>query len=107
YSDAEEIPPTPPKETTTSPKVEVVNTPPVRERVRARRIPDDFVPDLAVAIELGLSPEDAEAEAANFLDFWRAKPSNAAKLDWPATWRIWCRRAVADRSRSTGPPARQ
>jgi len=42
------------------------------------------------ATDLGLAPD---AVAANFRDYWHAKPGKeAVKLDWPATWRGWCRR---------------
>lgn len=34
------------------------------------------------------------AETEKFVDYWRAKSgANATKLDWPATWRNWLRRA--------------
>ncbi len=75
----------------------------VRTRARATRIPEGFSPDLLVAEELGLSGAAAFAEAANFVDYWRAKPTNAAKLDWPATWRVWCRKAANQQS-GQGPP---
>jgi hypothetical protein len=32
--------------------------------------------------------------AERFADYWHAKAGkDAAKLDWPATWRNWCRKA--------------
>ena len=36
--------------------------------------------------------DDVRTEAANFKDFWIAKPgADGIKLDWLATWRRWCR----------------
>lgn len=36
--------------------------------------------------------DDATAEAANFVDYWSAKPGkDGLKLDWEATWRNWTR----------------
>lgn len=66
---------------------------------RATRIPADFQPDLDEAERLGLSRRAAEEEAAGFADYWRAKPANATKLDWPATWRNWVRKSVKDRNK--------
>lgn len=54
------------------------------------RAPEEWI-DWAVA-ERQWTPEDARAEAANFADFWAAKPgADACKLDWRATWRNWVR----------------
>ncbi len=75
----------------------------VRTRAKATRIPGGFSPDLLIAEELGLSGAAALAEAANFVDYWRAKPTNAAKLDWPATWRVWCRKAANQQSGNGSP----
>jgi hypothetical protein len=42
----------------------------------------------------GWTPETVRIEAAKFADFWHAKAGrDAAKLDWCATWRNWCRNA--------------
>lgn len=65
-------------------------------RVKGNRIPDDFaMPDdwLAWAVsDRGWSRSDAEDEAEAFTDYWRAKAGrDGVKLDWPATWRNWCR----------------
>lgn len=61
---------------------------------RGSRIPEGFNPDLAVAEALGLTLTEAAAEADKFLDYWRAVPgAKGRKLDWPATWRNWCRSA--------------
>lgn len=72
---------------------------------RGERLPDDFAPDLDEALALGLTLTQAMSEAAKFKDHWRqASGQNARKLDWPAAWRNWCRRAVDD-FRGRGPPA--
>ena len=66
-------------------------------RKRGSRIPEDFEPDLGEALVHGLNLPAATKEAANFKDYWRAKPGAAGvKLDWEATWRVWCRRAAGD-----------
>jgi uncharacterized protein YdaU (DUF1376 family) len=98
--------------------VEQTSTPspspiPIRKKEKATpspkkgcRIPDDFDPDIAVGIGVGMSPSEASSEAANFLDYWKAKSgAGATKMDWPATWRVWCRNAIA-RRRGRGPPAK-
>jgi hypothetical protein len=42
-----------------------------------------------------VSDEQITAQADNFRDFWIAKPgAQACKLDWQATWRMWCRRGL-------------
>ena len=95
--------PAPPKEITPSSSLRSQRP----QRVRASRIPDDFVPDTAVGEELGLSPDEAQTEADAFVDYWRSKPTDATKLDWPATWRNWCRRAAKDRGARAQAPPRQ
>jgi len=68
-----------------------------RAQARGSRLPIDWRPseaDWQSAREAGLTSKQAEAEALNFADYWHAKPGkDALKLDWPATWRSWCRRA--------------
>lgn len=62
---------------------------------RACRLPADFIPDQAWAVDEGLSPSQAQTEAAKFRDYWNAKAgASAAKLDWPGTWRNWVRQAL-------------
>ncbi|WP_160119898.1 hypothetical protein [Rhodovarius lipocyclicus] len=60
---------------------------------RGCRLPPDWQPndeDAEYAARLGLDPNRV---AENFRDYWHAKAGkDAAKLDWPATWRGWCRR---------------
>lgn len=48
------------------------------------------------AIRIGLTFDQATAEAEKFRDYWTAKAGrDAVKLDWLATWRNWCRNAKA------------
>lgn len=65
---------------------------------RGGRLPPDWTPsddDAHFALSLGL---DDRAVAANFRDYWHAKAGkDATKLDWPATWRGWCRREAERR----------
>jgi hypothetical protein len=36
-----------------------------------------------------------QGETEKFIDYWRAQPGQrGVKLDWPATWRNWMRRAA-------------
>jgi hypothetical protein len=65
---------------------------------RGSRLAPDWKPDgegVRFAQSLGLNPEGI---AAQFRDYWHAKPGkDAVKLDWPATWRGWCRREAERR----------
>lgn len=74
---------------------------------RGCRLPDGWLPtddDRAFASQLGL---DADAVAAQFRDYWRAKAGkDAAKLDWSATWRGWCRRDADSPGRRNAAPAK-
>lgn len=69
---------------------------------RGSRLPADWMPseeDKNFARQQGLDPN---VVAGSFRDYWVARAgSGGAKLDWPATWRNWCRRAVNDQPRST------
>jgi hypothetical protein len=62
-------------------------------------LPDDFLPDLGVALAAGLDLAEAERQAAMFLDHYRAK--GKPMRDWNAAWRNWIRR-VPDFARRTG-----
>ncbi len=80
------------------------------KKPRAARLPQDWTlpkswGDWAVS-ELGMQPAAVRTEAAKFADHWHAKAGrDAAKLDWLATWRNWCRTAL---ERSPRPlPGRQ
>jgi hypothetical protein len=42
------------------------------------------------------SIDEIDSQAAQFRDYWIAKPgAQACKLDWEATWRNWCRRGLS------------
>lgn len=66
-----------------------------KNRKRGERLPESWTPsdaDRDFASKLGWSGVQIDAEAANFRDYWIAKPgSGGCKLDWPATWRKWIR----------------
>lgn len=52
----------------------------------------------------GLDADTIDTEASKFRDYWIAKAGkDAAKADWQATWRNWCRRVLED-NRRRGPP---
>jgi uncharacterized protein YdaU (DUF1376 family) len=54
------------------------------------------------AARLGLDPQET---VDAFTDHYRAAPGlRGRSRDWHATWREWCRREVAYRSRSSGKP---
>jgi uncharacterized protein YdaU (DUF1376 family) len=63
---------------------------------RGTRLSADWQPssdERGFAADLGIDP-DATADA--FRDYWVAVPgAKGRKLDWPATWRGWCRRETA------------
>lgn len=65
---------------------------------KGTRLPDDFHAT-AEMIEWARkeTPLVGAKETATFIDYWRAQPGQrGVKLDWPATWRNWMRRAQAD-----------
>lgn len=75
------------------------------DRSQGSRLTADWRPpedDWKVAVDLGLDPC---AVLAMFRDYWIAAPGKAGrKVDWPATWRNWCRReAERLKSRRPGP----
>lgn len=48
--------------------------------------------------------EIVRLEAAKFADHWHAKAGkDAAKLDWEATWRTWCRSDICQRTHTAKP----
>lgn len=73
-------------------------------KVRACRLPTDFAPDVSWAVSQGLSPSQADAEAAKFRDYWSSKGANATKTDWSATWRNWVRSALERQPTARGSP---
>jgi hypothetical protein len=66
-----------------------------KNRKRGARLSPDWLPteaDRTFAKQLGWADGQIDSEAANFRDYWIAKPgSGGCKLDWPATWRKWVR----------------
>jgi hypothetical protein len=45
------------------------------------------------------TPDVVRIEADKFRDFWHSKSGkDAAKMDWQATWRNWCRSDICQRS---------
>jgi len=81
----------------TAPPDGVANvSPPVgleKSNVRGSRLAPDWQPsaaDCEFAYARGLDPD---LLADQFADYWHAKPgAGGVKLDWPATWRNWCRK---------------
>lgn len=74
-----------------------------RPKIRSRgsRLdPDWHLPhewrEWARTIYPGASTDQIDDQAAQFRDYWIAKPgAQAFKLDWEATWRNWCRRGLS------------
>lgn len=63
-----------------------------KRTARGSRLPEPFDPDFQFAVDAGI--QNTLEEAAKFRDYWRAQPGQkGVKLDWPATWRNWCRNA--------------
>lgn len=66
---------------------------------RASRLPDEWAPppaDFLFALER-LGADLAAEELAKFRDYWRGVPgAKGRKLDWPATYRNWIRKAHSD-----------
>jgi uncharacterized protein YdaU (DUF1376 family) len=68
---------------------------------RGARLAPDWAPSLAsreFAESHGLDPD---AVFEQFRDYWMSKAGNATKLDWDATFRVWCRNE-AGRRKSNG-----
>ena len=74
---------------------------------RGTRLPADWVlrkawGAWAMAEYPQWTPEKVRREGASFRDYWAAKSGrDAAKLDWEATWRTWCRSDLAHRGDPT------
>jgi hypothetical protein len=91
-------PDNPPAKKTTSKKTREDNSkaPPSR----GTRLPSDFEPTEEMRAwfreqHYGGSPARWLEEHRRFVDYWIAKPGAAGvKLDWPATWRNWMRKAA-------------
>jgi hypothetical protein len=69
------------------------------------RLPNDFTVTDQMhewATNAGASQKLIEYETEQFRDYWCAVPGNrGVKLDWPATWRKWLRKAI-DEAPSSG-----
>jgi hypothetical protein len=77
---------------------------------RATRVPDDFAPSddlVAWGKDLGFTETALIDIAAEFVDYWRAKPGkDGLKRDWNATFRNWVRKEdPAKRNRKLRPVA--
>lgn len=74
-----------------------------RSAKRGSRLSADWNPDgdcWDFAEQLGLDPASI---AEQFRDYWRAVPgAKGLKLDWSATWRMWCRREGERRQKPGG-----
>lgn len=74
-------------------------------KTRGFRLPENWQPNEELADfcrSLRLDPAD---QAARFRDYWTAQPGQKGrKVNWPATWRNWCRTAAEQRPRSGGTP---
>ncbi|MFN9115505.1 MAG: hypothetical protein ACK5XN_36070, partial [Bacteroidota bacterium] len=58
---------------------------------QATRYPEDFAPEE----NQDIPPEVVAREGPKFADYWRGVPgARGRKLDWQATWRNWCRKAM-------------
>jgi uncharacterized protein YdaU (DUF1376 family) len=71
-----------------------------RSKPHGTRITPDWSPDesgLTFAADLGLDRRTTNNIAAQFRDYWKAKPGrDGTKTDWTATWRTWLRRHIDD-----------
>lgn len=58
---------------------------------KATRIPLPFVitDEMREWAETKIPGVDIDFETESFIDYWKAKPYHATKVDWPATWRVW------------------
>ena len=57
---------------------------------RETRLPAEFQPDIALAIDAGLSPEEARKSADKFRSYWAGEGgARARKADWSEAWRYW------------------
>jgi len=90
------------------PSLTPLSSPPSLDaRKRATRLPEGWEPTpemVAYARDQGLDPRRV---ADDFRDYWRAKAGqSAAKVDWGATWRGWCRREADRTARASERPQR-
>lgn len=93
----------------------IITAPQSDAKKRGSRLADDWVlpkhwGEWALSQFPNWSVQEIRTESEKFRDFWVAKSGkDAAKLDWEATWRNWCRNAKksSDVTRSETPYARQ
>jgi hypothetical protein len=94
-----EIPPTPPKEKTNTPKKTTFSCPQAEDEPkpsRASRLAPDWKPsDTGWQFAVNsVGEQRAAVERDKFRDFWIGKGgASGRKLDWEATWRNWIRTA--------------
>lgn len=71
------------------------------------RLPEDWVLTKGLgewAIAQGMDPPQVRVEADKFRDHWHSVPgAKGRKLDWPATWRNWIRKALESAPRTPSP----
>ncbi len=75
-------------------------------RKRGTRLPEGWQPDESLIAQMRSEcpSVDLRKEHAVFVDYWCAQPGQrGVKLDWPATWRNWMRRATGQ-ARGTDRP---
>jgi hypothetical protein len=83
------------------PVIKPIDAPQGVANKRGSRLPQDWVLPKAwgdwALVEFGSwTPDVVRIEADKFRDFWHSKSGkDAAKMDWHATWRNWCRNAKA------------
>lgn len=61
------------------------------------RLPDGWMPPQPVVAQMRSDHPhvNLKSEHEKFVDYWRAQPgAKGRKVDWPATWRNWIRRAA-------------
>jgi hypothetical protein len=68
-----------------------------RGTTRGTRIPEPFI--VSGEMRQDMTAEcpllDIDTHTRRFVDYWRAQPGQkGVKVDWPATWRNWMRRAA-------------
>lgn len=74
-------------------------------RKRACRIPPDFaVTEDMIGWARQHTPLVGRTDTDSFVDYWTAASgARASKLDWPAAWRNWMRKAQRDAERDAQP----
>ena len=84
---------------TPTPEAIAIDAPQSAANKRGTRLPQDWLlpkawGDWALTEFKTWTPDVVRVEADKFRDFWHSKAGKeAAKLDWLATWRNWCRNA--------------